>query len=91
MKTVEIRRRRPEDGEIERLARVTAEPGQPAEFDYLIPEFREGIEVLIADPIVDARGRVIAATDGEAYVAALPEVYRGSRFWAEEVREDELE
>jgi hypothetical protein len=88
MRTVEIRRRRPEDGEIERLLRVHANGGEPAEFEVLKPEFREGLELLLADGVPDGSGEMLHLSDGETFVAALLDWYRSSRFWAEEVAED---
>lgn len=89
MSTVEIRRRRPEDGEIERLARVYANEGQAAKFDFLIPEYAEGLQLLMANGVVDGEGRTLTLEDGEAYVAALPDFYRNSRFWAEVVPDED--
>jgi hypothetical protein len=89
MSTVEICRRRPEDGEIERLARVHAEEGEAAQLDVLIPEFAEGIQMLMANGVVDGEGRTLTLEDGQAYVAALPDFYRSSRFWAEVVQDDD--
>ncbi len=89
MRVVEIRRRGP-DAEVERLARVyVSEPGGPAHLEVLIPEFREGLETLIADGATDANGKWRQLADGEAFLSALPVFYRGSRFWAEAVEGDE--
>ena len=91
MKVVEIRRRRPEDAEIERLARVfVRSPGGPAEVEILIPEFREGLESMLADGITDdVAARFLQLEDGEAFLDALPRFYRGSRFWAQKVETTE--
>jgi hypothetical protein len=91
MRVVELRRRRPEDGEIERLARVyVRSSGEPASFEVLVPDLREGLERLIADGATDDLGRYVQLSDGEAFLAALPDFYHSSRFWAEEVEiEDE--
>ena len=91
MRVVEIRRRRPEDAEIERLARVFVRaPGGPAEVEVLVPEFREGLESMLADGITDdVAARFLQLEDGEAFLDALPKFYRGSRFWAQKVETTE--
>jgi hypothetical protein len=89
VKVVEIRRRRPEDGSIERLARVyVARPGEGAQLEVLISDFREGLEQLMAEGATDNRGELVRMEDGERFVDALPSKYRSSRFWAEEVDEE---
>jgi hypothetical protein len=88
VRTVELRRRRPEDGETERLARVHASPGEPAVLEVLMPGL-PGLEMMIADGIFDDDGRQLTLADGEAFVTALPSFYRGSRFWAEVVEQDD--
>lgn len=84
--TVELRRRRA-DGTPETLARiVVAEPGGPAVIqpaDVADQGWLE--EFLLSAGVVDARGRVLRPSDGEAYVRALASSFRGSRLWAEEV------
>lgn len=91
MRVVEIRRRRPADAEIERLARVVVRtPGAPAEVEVLIPELREGLEAMLADGVTDdVEARFVRLEDGEAFLDALPRFYRGSRFWAQNVEADE--
>ncbi|MGI8928517.1 MAG: hypothetical protein ACR2H0_03485 [Candidatus Limnocylindrales bacterium] len=92
MTVVEIRRRRPDDGQVERLARVYARgPGCPAEYEVLAPDFREGLDMVIADGVTGISGRQLYLADGDEFVAALPEFYRGSRFWAEEVSDVDVE
>jgi hypothetical protein len=87
MRTVEILRRTP-DAETEALARFTvATPGRPAEMEVLIPEFREGLELLgIGLSLADGDGHRIDPGDGEAYLDALLIRYRGSRLWARELQ-----
>ena len=87
MSVVEIRRRRPEDGEIERLALVFVRvEGGPAEVEVLVPEFREGLEAMLADGITDdVAARFLRLEDGQAFIDALPRFYRGSRFWAQRI------
>jgi len=90
MKAAEIRRRRPEDAQVERLARVyVSEPGGPARVHVLVPELTEGIESMLGDGVTDDQGRFLTLEDGEAFVEALPTFYRGSRFWAQPVGSDE--
>lgn len=86
MRAVEIRRRRPEDAEVERLARVfVTSPGEPALVEYLMPEFQEGLELMLSDGVTDATGRFLRLADGDAFLDALPTFYRSSRFWASPV------
>jgi hypothetical protein len=86
MRVVELRRRRPEDGQVERLARIWCDgPGLPASVEILAAQYREGIELTLAEGVRDPSGRPLHLADGEAFVAALPEHHRGSRFWAVEV------
>ena len=90
MRIVELRRRRP-DAEVERLARVyVIESGGPAYLEVYDPENQEGIETLIADGATGLDGRWRELADGEAFLAALPVFYRGSRFWAQELEGDDL-
>ena len=90
MRLVEIRRRRPQDGDIERLARVYVRgPGQPAELDVLATDYREGIEQLIAEGVAAPRGGLVHLADGEAFLDALPVFFHSSRFWAEELGVEE--
>lgn len=92
MRVVEIRRRRPEDAEIERLARVyVTKPGGPAHLDVFDPDLREGLEALIADGATDINGKWRQLADGEAFLLALPTFYHGSRFWAEDVSDTEAQ
>jgi hypothetical protein len=89
MRVVEIRRRRPEDAEIERLARVLVRtPGMPAEVEILMPEFAEGLGMMLADGVTDEHGAFLRLDDGERFLDALPSFYRSSRFWAEPVEDD---
>jgi hypothetical protein len=90
MRVVELLRRRPEDGQVELLARVWCDgPGLPASVEILAPQYREGIELTLAEGARDSAGRALHVADGEAFVAALPDHHRGSRFWAVEVAPDD--
>lgn len=90
MRIVEIRRRRPEDGEIQRLVRVFVQrSGDEAEYELLVPDM-PGLEPIIAEGIADGRGGRLHLADGERYLDELPTFYHGSRFWAEEIEGDEV-
>lgn len=90
MRAVDILRRRPEDAATERLARLTVgAPGDAAVLEVLIPEFREGMEQIIADGAPDEQGRWVHLEDGEAFLDAALGYFRGSRFWAREVDPDD--
>jgi hypothetical protein len=86
VRTVQLLRRTP-DAETEPLARITAtSPGMPVEIEILIPEFREGLELLgVGGTIPDDQGQPTTPHDGERYLDALLAHYRGSRLWAREV------
>jgi hypothetical protein len=83
VKVVEVLRRHPESGEVEVVARVVADPGQPAVIEAADPAFREMVELLLEPGISGPGGRTLRLEDGESFVAALPEELRGSRLWAE--------
>jgi hypothetical protein len=83
---VELRRRRPDTAETETIARFTVtEPGGPAVMEPASPEDRLGVEAIVGEAVADARGRLVDPGDGEAYLRALLETFRGSRLWAERV------
>jgi hypothetical protein len=87
MSAVELRRRRPDTAETETIARFTVpDPGGPAVMAPSQPDDRAGIEAILAQGVADARGALVSPDDGEAYLAALVETFRGSRLWAEHVR-----
>lgn len=89
MRVVELRRRRPEDGSIETLARLYApDDGGPAVIEPAELGDRDWIETLLSAGAIAADGRVLSPADGEAFVLALPASFRGSRLWAEEVPSD---
>ena len=88
MRVVEIRGRRPQNGEIQRLVRVfVRRSGDEAEYEILVPDM-PGLELTIAEGIADANGRRLYLADGEPYLDELPTFYHGSRFWAEEIDSD---
>jgi len=78
----ELRRRRVEDGSVESLAKVWADGPGRVHVDVYEPAHRPGIESTLADGIVARDGRRLTIEDGEAFVEAMPDHYRGSRFWA---------
>ena len=87
MRVVELRRRRPEDGTVETLARIyVPEAGGAAVVEPVRPDERAWVEGLLASGgVIGADGSELHPSDGEAYVRALPSSFRGSRLWAEEV------
>jgi hypothetical protein len=86
MSIIELYRRRPDTAEAELLARVVVtEPGGPAVMIPAVPDDRAGLEAILARGVADASGRLVDPKDGEAYLNALVETFRGSRFWAERV------
>ncbi len=90
MTIVELRRRRPEDASVETLARIYApDPDGPAVIEPVDPADREWVEFILSSAgVTGSRGRSLSLADGEAYVRALPQSFRGSRLWAEEIAED---
>ena len=88
MRSVDLFRRRPEDGQIKHLARLTVRsPAGPAELEVRLPAFREGIELMLADGVPGDHGGWFTMADGEAFLDASLAHFHGSRFWAEEVDE----
>jgi hypothetical protein len=86
VRAVDLFRRRPEDGAIEHVARLTvSSPDAPAELEVRMPEFREGLEVMLADGVPGDRGGWFGLPDGEAFLDAALTHFHGSRFWAEAV------
>ena len=83
MNAVEIFVRDPVTAAAERIARLeVAAGGGTARITELRPDWAEAIDRMFAEGIpADAGGRLYL-DDGEAFLAALPSVYRGSRFWA---------
>ena len=86
MTTVALMRRRPDTAETETIARFSvADPGGPAVMEPVPPHDRAGIDAILSGGVADARGALVDPADGEAYLAALLETFRGSRLWAERV------
>lgn len=87
MRIIELRRRRPEDGTVQTLARIyVPEPGGRAVIEPTEATDLQWIEgLLAAGGVIGADGRELQPEDGDEYVAALPHSFRGSRLWAEEV------
>ena len=83
-----ILERRPEDGEIEPLARVSVPvPGGPAVAIAAESRYQGYVDSLLAPGVTGPGGQRLHLADGEAFVAALPAAMRGSRLWAELVAE----
>jgi len=80
---VEFFRRRPTDGVIERFARVSAEAGGPLTVEALHGDDPTSVEALLRRGVPGPTGEMLYPADGEAFVRALPDVYRGSMLWAE--------
>jgi hypothetical protein len=89
-RVVNLLRRQPEDGSIELLARIYVHgAGEPATFEIIKTEWREGITMTILEGVPDPRtGTLTTLADGERFLDALPRHHRSSRFWAEEVPPD---
>jgi len=90
MKVVVLRIRRPEDGEVETIARVFVPVGRrEAVVESTKPDEQEWVKTLLGrGGVVDAKGRSLSVADGQRYVNALPTSFRGSRLWAEELKGD---
>lgn len=86
MSAVELYVRDPATAATERIARIeVAAGGGAARITELRPDWAETIDRMFGEGIpADAGGRLYL-DDGEALLAALPSVYRGSRLWAERV------
>jgi hypothetical protein len=83
---VELRRRRPDTAEVETLARFSVpERGGPAVMEPVPPGDQAGIEAILENGVLDGLGRRVDPADGDAYLRALLETFRGSRLWAERV------
>jgi hypothetical protein len=83
---VEILRRRPDTAETEVLVRVHVPiPGGPAVIAPVRPGGSAAVVAMLEEGIPGPAGRRLFLADGEAFVAELPIVYRGSRLWAEPV------
>jgi hypothetical protein len=86
---VDLLERRPEDGAIEPLARVSVPvPGGPAVAVAADPRYQAYVATLIENGIAGPGGRRLFLADGEAFLEALPGAMRGSRLWAEPVSEE---
>ena len=92
MRAVELRNRLP-SGDVETLARIyVSEPGGPARIEPTSAANLPMIEsILDRGGVVDRLGRPLRPADGAAYLRALPQSFRGSRLWAEEVEFDETD
>ena len=90
MKIVALRIRRPENGEAETIARIYLAPGATeVTIEPVDPNEEKWVRTLLArGGVVDARGRSLSTADGQRYVNALPTSFRGSRLWAEELKEE---
>lgn len=83
MTAVEILVRNPETAATERIARLEVSVlGGPAVLVYVRPDWAGMVEDLLRDGVPTDEGGRLYLVDGEALLAALPDVYRGSRFWA---------
>ena len=86
MTVVEIMRRRPETAQTEVLVRVHVPvAGGPAVIAAVRPGGSVAVVEMLEGGVPGPGGRTLFLADGEAFVAALPLVYRGSRLWAERV------
>ena len=85
MAVVEFRSRRPEDGAIEVIGRVSAEGREPAVAVGVDAAGQAYLDRILEREIDGPDGRTLTAADGKAFVAALPDEYRGSSLWAARV------
>lgn len=85
-RVINILARRPEDGSIELLARVSvAAPGQPATLEVIEPRVRDGITRMLDEDVFDEKtGKRLSLADSGRFLNALLRLYRSSRFWAAE-------
>jgi hypothetical protein len=83
---VDLKRRLADTAEVESLARISVPvPGGPAVVEAINAADLPAVEILLGDGVPDERGQTLRPEDGEAYVLALLEAFRGSRLWAERV------
>ena len=77
-------RRRPDDAQREAVARVSAD-GRSARVlvEPLGGRGAEAILELLGEGIPGPDDEVLTLDDGDAFVEALPEAFRGTRLWAE--------
>jgi hypothetical protein len=88
VRVVAILERRPEDGAVEPLARVfVPTAGGPAIAVAADEHYATYVEGLLASGVIGPAGRRLFLSDGEAFLEALPDAMRGSRLWAETLRE----
>jgi hypothetical protein len=75
--------RRASDGEPELVARIrTPESGGAAVVEAVPPGTRAGVETLLSIGVPGPGGRTLHLRDGEAFVRALPQGFRGSHVFA---------
>ena len=88
MIAAELRRRKPETGEIETVARIVApDEGGPARLEVQ-DEHRHAVEEILAIGAPGPRDVTYYLADGEPFVRALPGAFRGHRLWAELIEPD---
>jgi hypothetical protein len=75
--------RRDSDGRPELVARIRApDDGGPAVVEAIPPGTRSGVEALLSIGTPGPGGTTLHLRDGEAFVRALPQGFRGSRVYA---------
>jgi len=84
----ELRRRLPDTGEVETIARVVAVDEESPATIAAAPERIEAVEELLAIGAPGAGGRTYYLADGAEFVRRLPSAFRGQRLWAELVDDE---
>lgn len=82
MIVAELRRRLPDTGEVETIARIVAPDDGPAMIQA-DPERVAAVEELLAIGAPGGGGRTYYLEDGAEFVRRLPSAFRGQRLWAE--------
>lgn len=88
MIVAELRRRKPDTGEVETVARIIAPDGGGPAIMEVDDRHRLAVEETLAIGAPGPGDHVYYLDDGEAFVRLLPSAFRGHRLWAELVDED---
>ena len=83
MIVAELRRRLPDTGEVETIARIVALDDEGPAMIEAAPERVASVEELLAIGAPGGGGRTYYLEDGAEFVRRLPSAFRGQRLWAE--------